>query len=59
MPLRPAGAADEGAILICNPPKGKSMPAPSTTNDLLDLVMGKAHADGAELAALVEKLKAT
>jgi len=28
-------------------------------NDLLDLVMGKAHADWKELAAMVEKLKAT
>ena len=27
-------------------------------NDLLDLVMGKAHAGGNEVAALVEKLKA-
>ena len=27
-------------------------------NDLLDLVMGKAHAGGVELAAVVEKLKA-
>jgi antitoxin CptB len=28
-------------------------------NDLLDLVMGKAHADGSELAAMVQKLKAS